>query len=199
MRPPAAAPCRNLEESILAQALPDDVLTAAQEGDPEAFGSIYTALAPAVAGYLRARGMEDAEGSVQEVFLTVFSRIGTVRGGYQGLRTFAFSVAHARYVDEVRRRSRQPWLTDYDPGTDLRTTGSAEEVVLGSLAESDVGHQLKALNPDQREVLLLRIVADLSVEQVASIMGRSAGSIKQLQRRGLLKLKTLIERKEALV
>ncbi|NKX49929.1 sigma-70 family RNA polymerase sigma factor, partial [Arthrobacter deserti] len=84
-------------------------------------------------------------------------------------------------------------------GTDLRTTGSAEEVVLGSLAESDVGHQLKALNPDQREVLLLRIVADLSVEQVASIMGRSAGSIKQLQRRGLHKLKTLIERKEALV
>ncbi|MFD1210693.1 RNA polymerase sigma factor [Arthrobacter sp. GCM10027362] len=183
----------------MAQALPDEVLSAAQDGDPESFSRIYAALAPGVAGYLRARGMEDAEASVQEVFLTIFSHIGTVRGGYQGLRTFTFSVAHARYVDEVRRRARHPGFADYDPETDTRTTGSAEDVVLASLAESDVGQQLQALNPDQREVLLLRIVADLSLEQVAEIMGKSTGSIKQLQRRGLLKLKTLIERKEALV
>ncbi|MCG2620807.1 RNA polymerase sigma factor [Arthrobacter sp. I2-34] len=183
----------------MAHALPDDVLSAAQSGDPAAFSSIYTTLAPGVTGYLRARGMEDTEASVQEVFLTVFSRIGTVRGGWQGLRTFTFSVAHARYVDEVRRRARHPGFADYDPGADPRTTGSAEEAVLDSLAASDVGKQLKALNPDQREVLLLRIVADLSLEQVAEIMGKSTGSIKQLQRRGLLKLKSLIERKEALV
>ena len=66
------------------QALPDDVLSAAQSGDAEAFSQIYYTLAPGVSGYLKARGMEDAEGSAQEVFLTVFSRIGTVRGGYHG-------------------------------------------------------------------------------------------------------------------
>lgn len=183
----------------MAQALPDDVLSAAQAGDPDAFSRIYTALAPGVTGYLRARGLEDAEAAVQEVFLTVFTRIGTVRGGGQGLRTFAFSVAHARYVDDVRRRARHPGFAEYDPDSDTRTSGSAEDTVLASLDESDVGQQLKALNPDQREVLLLRIVADLSLEQVAEIMGKSTGSIKQLQRRGLLKLKSLIERKEALV
>jgi len=195
----AAAPGRNPKDSILPPALPDDVLAAAQAGDPDAFSRIYAALAPGVSGYLRARGMEDAEACVQEVFLTVFSRIGTVRGGYQGLRTFTFSVAHARYVDDVRRRARHPGFAEYDPDGDSRTTGSAEDAALGSLAATEVGRQLQSLNPEQREVLLLRIVADLSLEQVAGIMGKSTGSVKQLQRRGLLKLKTLIERKEALV
>ncbi|WP_312856706.1 RNA polymerase sigma factor [Arthrobacter mobilis] len=179
--------------------LPDEVMSAAQAGDPEAFSRIYAALAPAVAGYLQARGAEDPEACVQEVFLTVFSRIGTVRGGYQGLRTLAFSVAHARYVDEVRRRARRPRLAEYDPDTDTRTADSAESLVLGSLAGSEVGQQLQALNPEQREVLLLRVVADLSLEQVADIMGKSTGSIKQMQRRGLLKLKSLVERQEVLV
>ena len=181
------------------QALPDDVLSAAQSGDAEAFSQIYYTLAPGVSGYLKARGMEDAEGSAQEVFLTVFSRIGTVRGGYQGLRTFAFSVAHARYVDEVRKRARQPYVSEYDPETDARTSDSAETVALEALGGSTVEEKLRELPPDQREVLLLRIVADLSLEQVAEIMGKSTGSIKQLQRRGLLKLKTLVERTEALV
>lgn len=182
----------------MAPSLPDDVLSAAQSGDPEAFNAIYTELSPKVSGYLSARGVEEPAESTQEVFLTVFSKLATVRGGYQGLRTFAFSVAHARYVDEVRKLVRRPQLSEYDAGTDVRVADSAETVALGSLDTSSVGELIRELNPDQREVLLLRIVADLSLKQVSEITGRSSGSIKQLQRRGLSKLKELVERKEAL-
>ncbi|EMY32799.1 sigma-70 family RNA polymerase sigma factor [Arthrobacter crystallopoietes BAB-32] len=181
------------------EALPDDVVTAAQSGDAGAFSRIYAALAPGVHGYLKVRGLEDHEGAAQEVFLTVFSRIGTVHGGFQGLRTFTFSVAHARYVDDVRRRARSPHLAGYDPDTDVRAVDSAETTVLESLGSTGIGQQLRQLKPDQQEVLLLRVVADLSLEQVAEIMGRSTGSIKQLQRRALLKLKSIVEREEALV
>ena len=174
------------------QALPDDVLSAAQSGDAEAFSQIYYTLAPGVSGYLKARGMEDAEGSAQEVFLTVFSRIGTVRGGYQGLRTFAFSVAHARYVDEVRKRARQPYVSEYDPETDARTSDSAETVALEALGGSTVEEKLRELPPDQREVLLLRIVADLSLEETARVMGKRANAIKALQHRALANLRALL-------
>ena len=172
---------------------------AAQSGDAAAFGEIYAALAPGLNAYLKVRGLEDHEGAVQEVFLALFSRIRSVNGGFQGLRTLAFSIAHARYVDDVRRRARQPVLSPYDPEADARAVDSAETTVLDTLAESDVGCQLKELKPEQQEVLMLRVVADLSIEQVAEIMGRSTGSIKQLQRRALLKLKSVMERKEALV
>jgi len=49
---------------------------------------------------------------------------------------------------------------------------------------------LAALKTEHREVLLLRIVADLPLEQVAKVMGKSVGSVKQLQRRALLALRS---------
>jgi RNA polymerase sigma-70 factor (ECF subfamily) len=48
---------------------------------------------------------------------------------------------------------------------------------------------LDRLRPEYREVLALRVVADLSVEQAAQAMGRSVGAVKQLQRRALLALR----------
>ena len=56
-----------------------------------------------------------------------------------------------------------------------------------------VMRMLDQLPPDQREVLVLRIVADLTVEQVAGIMGRSSGAVKQLQRRGMVTLRAIVE------
>ena len=49
----------------------------------------------------------------------------------------------------------------------------------------DVHRLCAGLPDDQRSVLLLRILADLTVEQVAEVMGRSVASVKALQRRGL--------------
>jgi RNA polymerase sigma-70 factor (ECF subfamily) len=48
---------------------------------------------------------------------------------------------------------------------------------------------LADLNPDYREVLALRVVADLSLEETAAIMGKSQGAVKQLQRRALSALR----------
>lgn len=177
--------------------LPDDALLRAQAGEPAAFSLIYQSLSPAVVGYFVGRRAEDPEALAQEVFLTVFSKLGSVTGGTAGLRSFAFSVAHARYVDEVRKRSRTPVLVGYDADGDTRSSASAEDEVLEKLDAADAGGLLAGLNDEQREVLLLRIVAGLPIEQVATILGRSAGSVKQLQRRGLLKLKDLVQPNES--
>ncbi|MDX5318371.1 MAG: sigma-70 family RNA polymerase sigma factor, partial [Actinomycetes bacterium] len=86
--------------------LTDAVVDAAGRGDRDAVETVYRTLAPRVLGYLRARGAEDPEGLTNEVFIAVVPRLATVKGGAAGLRTLVFSVAHARAVDEHRRRSR---------------------------------------------------------------------------------------------
>jgi RNA polymerase sigma-70 factor (ECF subfamily) len=58
---------------------------------------------------------------------------------------------------------------------------------------ADVHRLCAGLPDDQRAVLLLRILADLTVEQVAQVMGRSTASVKALQRRGLRALREQIE------
>ncbi len=177
----------------MAPLLPDDALARAQSGDPAAFDLIYSALSPLVFGYFSGRGAEDPESLTQEVFLTVFTRLVSVRQGRDSLRTFVFSVAHARYVDEVRRKARRPVLVSYEPDADLRASASAESLALNRFGEGNTEELLLALKEEYREVLLLRVVAGLSLEQVADVMGKSTGSVKQLQRRGLIRLKELVE------
>jgi RNA polymerase sigma-70 factor (ECF subfamily) len=70
-------------------ALTDDVLRAGA-GDPELFSLVYRSYASQVLGYLTARGVEDPEAVMQDVFLAVLPRLETVTGGMQGLRSFIF-------------------------------------------------------------------------------------------------------------
>jgi RNA polymerase sigma-70 factor (ECF subfamily) len=153
------------------------------------FEEIYRELAPAVVGYLRAHGVDDPEAVTQEVFIAVLPKIGTISGGEDGVRTLLYSIAHARAVDHHRRTARTPHSVEYDRDLDARLTASAEDLAVKRANTRDMLSVLSTLNDDQREVLLLRVVADLPLEHVASVMGRSVGAVKQLQRRALLTLK----------
>lgn len=166
-----------------------ELVAAAQLGEPWALRAVYEDLAPRVLGYLRSRGASDPEELTSEVFLTVFARLPALTGGPSGLRTFAFSVAHARLVDDLRRRSRRPPEARYDAERDGRTAPSAEDEAEARAAADRVRRMLSVLPVDQQAVLTLRVVADLSLEEVAEAIGRSIGAVKQLQRRGLLALR----------
>lgn len=151
------------------------------------FGVVYRTFSGAVLGYLKARGVDDPEAVTQDVFLAFFPKIGELSGGMQGAKSLVFSIAHARMVDYYRRVERRPGFTPYDPQEDVRSTASAEDHALGHAGGA--ADLLEGLADDHREVLALRVVADLSIEQVAGIMGKSQGAIKQLQRRALQNLK----------
>jgi RNA polymerase sigma-70 factor (ECF subfamily) len=164
-----------------------DIFDDAAGTDPAAlFGVAYRSFAGPVLGYLKARGVDDPEAVTQDVFLAFFPRINGLSGGLQGAKSLIFSIAHARMVDHYRRLERRPQLTPYDPQEDSRSTPSAED-----RAELNGGAEalLAGLSDEHQEVLALRVVADLSIEQVAAIMGKSEGAIKQLQRRALSNLK----------
>lgn len=126
---------------------------------------------------------------MQDVFLAVLPRLETVTGGMQGLRTFIFSVAHARMVDDHRRQSRTPARLPFDTELDLREESSAEAEALARVSPSEVLGLLQGLMDDQKEVLTLRIIGGLTVDQVAAVMGKSPGAVKQLQRRALNRLR----------
>lgn len=172
----------------------DDVLPAARLGQPWALRVLYDELSPQVHGYLRARGATEPEDLTSEVFLGVLPRLDTVTGGAAGLRTLVFSIAHARLVDHLRARSRRPSTVEYDPRRDERTAPSSEDAALALLADDRVREVLSGLPDDQRDVLLLRVVHDLSLEQTAQVIGRSTGAVKQLQRRAILALRARAEK-----
>lgn len=172
------------------QKVKDEAVTPGQADEAD-FSAAYREFSPAVLSYLRARDVEDPEGMMHEVFLALYPQLGGVRGGAKGTKSLVFSIAHARYVDEHRRRLKAPPTTGYEPEADPRCSASAEDQLLAAESSANVKTLLGTLQHDQQEVIALRIVADLSLETTAEIMGKTPGAIKQLQRRALARLKKL--------
>jgi RNA polymerase sigma factor (sigma-70 family) len=172
----------------------DDVLAAAQAGAAWAFEVLYRDLSPSVTGYLRLHGAAEPDDLASETFIGVFTGLSGFAGGEDALRAWVFTIAHRRLVDDWRRRSRRPQVAD-DPGdlTEL-LGGDVEDDALVGVGTETVHRLCAELPDDQRSVLLLRILADLTVEQIAAAMGRSVGAVKALQRRGLRTLRTRLER-----
>jgi RNA polymerase sigma-70 factor (ECF subfamily) len=75
-----------------------------------------------------------------------------------------------------------------------RADDAAEEA-LARIGEQEVQRVLGALSEDQRTVLLLRVIGDLSVDDVAKAVGKRPGAVKALQRRGLAAVKRELARK----
>jgi RNA polymerase sigma-70 factor (ECF subfamily) len=163
----------------------ETMLVAAQAGATWACTTIWVEYAPAVAAFLTARGSREPDDLTSEVFLTVFDRLPSFTGGEPEFRSFVFSIAYRRLVDELRMRSRRGEALEWSAEADPRRSASAEEAALDRLGETSALNLLTALPEDQRNVMVLRIVADLTVEQVAAVLGKRPGAVKALQRRAL--------------
>jgi RNA polymerase sigma factor (sigma-70 family) len=168
-------------------------LVAAQAGAAWAFEEIFQTYAPRVTGYVRARGEVEPDEVTNDVFLAVFRSLTRFQGDEPAFRGWLFTIARNRVVDEHRRRVRRGETVPIEaaaaaevPGGDVETEAMTN---LGSAWATDV---LRQLAPDQRDVLLLRIVGDLTIDQIAHLLDKRPGAVKALQRRGLAAARRLI-------
>jgi RNA polymerase sigma factor (sigma-70 family) len=165
----------------------EHLVAAARAGGGWAFGRLWEELSPAVLGYLRARRVPDADDVTSEVFLAAFQQIGAFDGGAPQFRSWLFTIAHHKGVDAVRRGTAAREVLSATP-PDTRLCTSAEDDALVSLATGEVGRLLALLTEDQRDVLLLRVIGELSLEETARATGKGLSAVKQLQRRALARL-----------
>ncbi len=179
---------------------PDDTLAqdveAARGGSVLAFERIYRALSPSIASYLRWNGVVDVESVTNEVLAQVHRNLHRFTGDAASFRSWAFTIAHHRMVDDRRATGRRPALADAEIA-ETTVVGDAEEDALAVLSDERLRQLLDRLSPDQRDVLLLRIVADLSLEDVAVALGKRRGAIKSLQHRALATLRRFLDGEEA--
>jgi RNA polymerase sigma factor (sigma-70 family) len=166
------------------------VIAAAKAGEGGAFATLFDALGRSVAGYLRGRGVEDPDGAANEVFLRVFTRVGKFEGDEAQFRSWVFTIARNLAVDEQRARVRRATVTAIN-GSVARLSGSnvANDVV----SDRHVDDLVASLTREQRDVILLRFVADLSIEQTADVIGKPPSAVKALQHRALNALRKQLQ------
>ncbi|HEX9891059.1 MAG TPA: sigma-70 family RNA polymerase sigma factor [Actinomycetota bacterium] len=160
-------------------------LAEARRRRPDALAALYRDLAPAVLGYLRGQGAAEPEDLTSDTFVGMVRGLTRFRGDEAAFRSWMFTIAHRRLTDERRRRGRRVIdLVPPDRFPEVVVSDPQGEVVGAAWARS----ALAGLTPDQRTVVLLRVIADLPVAEVARITGRQEGAVKALHRRALASL-----------
>lgn len=159
------------------------------EDDPRRIAAnAYRTLAPAVLGYLRSQRVADPEDVLGEVFLHVARDVGRFRGDEAALRRWVFSIAHNRSMDAHRKAKRDRSRLE----AEIAEERSAPAEAPTDLLDPGLIAALAKLSDEQREVVVLRFVADLSLEEVADITGRTTGAVKAMQHRAMDNLRKAV-------
>lgn len=172
--------------------LPDDVTVGIRSRDPEAFAACYEALAQPLFRYLlgqcRDRGL--AEDLVEATFLELIEAAPRLRGGAGAVRAWLYRAARNNLLDAQRKTRRRGDVPLDERAAAAHPDGNPgpEEQALAAARDLVVQRALVHLSDDQREVLLLRFGAGLTGPEVARVTGRTLGSVKALQHRGLAAL-----------
>lgn len=179
----------------------DEVVDGVRRGDPDAIAAVYLEVAPALRAFLRGqiRHGEIADDLVEQTFLELIEAHASIRGDGRSLRGWLFRAARHNLYDWRRRAARR---SDHELTNEMRAAIASDDPhpdeIVGDADDARlIREAMDELTPDQREVLELRLIAELPIADVAEITGRTEGAVKQLQHRGLRSLTRLLDRRRA--
>ena len=171
---------------------PTTLLERARRGDRDALAELWRTHHAAVLRYLRARRTVNAEDVASQVWIDVASSIDRFEGDDDDFRRWLFTIAHRRGVDSIRRAVRDDQLAVRAADTADRVHEAADEAHdrEGSL---DRAIALIASLPEQTgAAVMLRVVNELPVADVAEILGTTEANVRVMVHRGTTRLRRKI-------
>ncbi len=160
----------------------------ARQGDETGFAVLWRALHPPLLRYLTVSGNPAPEDVAGETWLQVVRDLDRFAGGVQEFRGWLFTVARHRAVDAGRATAARPAVPVADPeatGADHPVAPSAEQHVVEQDATSRALDLVRTLPAAQAEMVMLRVVAGLDVQQVAALVGKQPGAVRVAVHRAL--------------
>jgi RNA polymerase sigma-70 factor, ECF subfamily len=168
----------------------DDALARVVRQNPAAFAELYRRYANRVYRYLLAQlgDVHQAQDLAAQTFLAALEDIGTYRGQGQ-FAAWLLTIARHTAADYFRRRRRRSMLPLEAAAHMADPAPPLEQVVAARLRMQQVMAHLPMLAADRAEALTLRIFGELSVAEVAQVMGRSEAAVRMLIHRAVRDLR----------
>jgi RNA polymerase sigma-70 factor (ECF subfamily) len=166
------------------------LLAGAQAGDDDAVRALYTDLHPRLLRFLVASEPRAADDLAAEVWLGVAQGIGRFEGERRDFAAWMFSIARRRLADHRRRAARR--RTDAAPPEAFEPIAEpvdSEQLAVGRVDGAAAAALItRLLPPAQAEVVLLRVLADLDVDHVATLLGQTPNWVRVNQHRAMRRL-----------
>jgi RNA polymerase sigma-70 factor (ECF subfamily) len=166
------------------------VIADAKSGDQRSFDALFRTYQPGLLRYLHSVAPGLATDVAASTWESVATSLDRFSGDGVGFRRWLFTIARRRLVDEVRRDTRRPLRVADVP--DLPDDAPGPDAAFDQPAWA--AHVLAHIPTRQADVVSLRVLGGLSVDEVASLLGVSAGNVRVLSHRGLLAIQEIIER-----
>jgi RNA polymerase sigma-70 factor, ECF subfamily len=167
----------------------ESVLAEAKAGAEWAITALYRDIQPSLLRYLRSQAPADGEDLASEVWLDVASGLPRFEGDERAFRRWLFTIARRRLIDLRRRDGRRRAVLEPLEHSLASAAATDPEVQLLAASETEAAlARVANLTPEQAEVVLLRVIGEFSVDDVAAIVGKKPGAIRVLQHRGLKRL-----------
>ena len=176
----------NLHETLIADAA---------RGDPTALAAIYDTYAQRVYRYFRSRvgNASDAEDLCPQTFMAMLEALPRYRHRGQ-FTAWIFQIARHKAIDHFRRQRPVSAMEEslIDPQANIMI-----EHVIDKEAVEKLRRLLHSLDEDERELLRLRFVVELSFVEIAAMLGRKEDAVRKSVQRILNRLYCQMEVKNA--
>jgi RNA polymerase sigma-70 factor, ECF subfamily len=170
-----------------------DLIARAGRGDGEALGVLWSQHQHLLVRFLRGVGCTTPDDVASMVWIDVAKGLARFTGDATDFRKWLFTIARRRSIDELRRENRRSVTVDrsamVDRAANALANDAAEMYERASALDRAVA-VVQTLPPDQAEILMLRVVADLDVATVAAMVGKTEGNVRVIMHRALQHLAT---------
>lgn len=172
----------------------------AQAGDNAAFGILYDHYSKPLYRFIAVKvaTREEAEDLLHEVFLSAWRKLPSFKAQGFPFGSWLYKIARNRVIDHYRTKKQVSSIDDEDSPAHVLadSRASVEESIDSQLDLRTVSKALHLLTDEQREVIEMRFVSDLSPAEIAEITGRREGTIRIIQFRALKRLKQALAQEE---
>lgn len=167
---------------------------AAQDGDEDAFRTVYRAVQPRLLGYIRTLvGEPDAEDVASESWLQIARDLDRFSGDADRFRGWAARIARNRALDHLRMRGRRPAVGgDETELSEKPAESDTADEAIEALATGRTMSLIAQLPQDQAEAVVLRVVVGLDAKSAAQTLGKRPGAVRTAAHRGLKRLAELL-------
>ena len=180
----------------------ENLIESAQNGDSAAFGKLYDRYAERIYRFifLKTGQKGDSEDLLHEVFLASWRTIQSYElRNATPFTSWLYRIAGNRVIDWYRTRKGTASLDEMMESNtlpiELASTGHSGllEALDRGFAMDAVMKGVRSLNDTEQTVILMRYVEDLSPEETALAIGKTAGAVRLIQHRAIAKLKKKLE------
>ena len=160
----------------------------------QAVASLYETHYERVTRYIAARigSVDDSQELASDVFMKALRSVDSYKESGAPMEAWIFKIAHNLVVDHLRSRSRRPAYVPLEDASSLAGEDDPSKEAERRQALLNLKKAMERLSEAHRQILSLRLGAEMSSEQVAQVIGKKPGAVREMQSAAVKKLRQIL-------